>query len=89
LSASAQLICLKKVYNKVYYKEYYLIEQGLYKLKVNKKKKFKIEMAYIVKVGFVNAFNPYLLPLSGSFDFDFSFLILPNIIFNNIPIFFL
>ena len=59
------------------------------KLKVDKKKKSKVEMAYIVKVESVNAFNPYLLPLSGFFDFDFSFLILPDIISNNIPVLFL
>ena len=53
------------------------------KLKVNKKKKSKVEIAYIVKIKFINALNPYLLPLSGSFNFDFSFLILPNVISNN------
>ena len=41
-------------------------------------------MAYIVKVGSIDAFNPYLLPLSGSFDFNLSFLILPDVNFNNI-----
>ena len=55
-------------------------------LKVNKKKKFKVEIAYIVKVESINTFNPYLLPLSSSFNFDFSFLILPNIISDNMPI---
>ena len=70
-------------------KEYYFIKQGLYKLKINKKKKFKIEMAYIVKVGSINTLNSYLLPLSSSFNFNFSFLILPDITFNNIPIPFL
>ena len=55
-------------------------------LKVNKKKKSKIEIAYIAVVGFINAFNFYLLPLSSSFNFDFSFLILPDIISNNIPV---
>ena len=59
------------------------------KLKVNKKKKFKVKIAYIVKVESVNAFNPHLLPLSGSFNFNFSFLILPDIISNNIPVLFL
>ena len=59
------------------------------KLKVNKKKEFKVEIAYTVKVKSVNTFNPYLLPLSGSFDFDLSFLILPDVISNNIPVFFL
>jgi hypothetical protein len=29
------------------------------------------------------------LPLFGSFNFNFSFLILPNIISNNTPVFFL
>ena len=57
--------------------------------KANKKKKSKVKMAYIVKVGFINAPNPYLLPLSNSFSFNFSFSILPDVIFNNIPVFFL
>ena len=39
LSASTQLICLKKVYKKVQSKKYRLVEQGLYKLKANKQKK--------------------------------------------------
>ena len=59
------------------------------KLKVNKKKESKVEMAYIVEVESVNIFNPYLLPLSSSFNFDLSFLILPNVISDNIPIPFL
>ena len=45
-------------------------------------------MAYIVKVGSINTSNPYLLPLSGFFNFNLSFLILPDIISNNIPILF-
>ena len=61
----------------------------MYKLKIDKKKKFKVEITYIVKVGSVNASNPYLLPLSNSFNFNFSFLILPNVISNNIPVLFL
>ena len=58
-------------------------------LKANKKKEFKVGIAYMVKVGSINTFNPYLLPLSGSFNFDFSFSILPDIISDNIPVFFL
>ena len=58
-------------------------------LKVDKKKKFKVEIAYIAKVGSVNAFNSHLLPLSGSFNFNFSFLILPDVISDNTPIPFL
>ena len=58
-------------------------------LKVNKKKKFEVEITYIAVVESVNIPNPYLLPLSSSFDFNFSFLILPDIISNNTPIPFL
>ena len=61
----------------------------MHKLKANKKKESKVEMAYIVKVGSINIPNPHLLPLSGSFNFDFSFLILPDIISDNIPVLFL
>ena len=46
-------------------------------------------MVYIAKVGSINAFNPYLLPLSGSFNFDFFFSILPDIISDNISVLFL
>ena len=46
-------------------------------------------MAYIVEVEFINTSNPHLLPLSGSFDFNFSFSILPDVISNNIPVPFL
>ena len=49
------------------------MEQSLYKLKADKKKKSKIEMAYIAKVGSVDAFNSYLLPLSSSFNFNLFF----------------
>ena len=59
------------------------------KLKANKKKGFKIEITYTAKVESINAFNSHLLPLSGSFNFDFSFLILPNIISDNTPVSFL
>ena len=56
----------------------------MHKLKVNKKKESKVEIAYIAEVESVNIPNPYLLPLSGSFNFDLSFLILPNVISDNI-----
>ena len=57
------------------------MKQGLYKLKVNKKKKFKVE--------FINTPNPHLLLLFNFFASDFFFLILPNMISDNIPIPFL
>ena len=58
-------------------------------LKVDKKKEFKVEITYIAKVESVNTPDPYLLPLSSFFNFDLSFLILPDVISNNIPISFL
>ena len=58
-------------------------------LKINKKKKFKVEITYMAVVGSFNILNPYLLPLFGFFDFNFSFLILPDVISNNTPVFFL
>ena len=57
--------------------------------KVKEKKESKVEITYIVEVGSVNASNLYLLPLSNSFNFDFSFLILPDVISNNTPVPFL
>ena len=65
------------------------MEQGLRELKADKKKKSKVKMAYTVKVRFINTLIPYLLPLSGSFNFDFSFLILTDIISDNTPVLFL
>ena len=56
------------------------------KLKAKEKKEFKVDTAYISKVGSSNAPNPYSLPLASSFNFDLFFLILPDVIFNNIPI---
>ena len=48
-----------------------------------------MEMAYIVKVKSINTPDPHLLSLSNSFNFNLSFLILPDVIFNNTPIPFL
>ena len=48
-----------------------------------------MEIAYIAKVESINTSNPYLLPLFSSFNFNLSFSILPDVIFNNIPIPFL
>ena len=56
---------------------------------MDKKKKFKVKMAHIVAVGSVNTPNSHLLPLSDSFDFNFFFLMLPDIISNNTPVPFL
>ena len=59
------------------------------KLKADKKKKSKVEIAYTAAVGFFNTPNSYLLPLSGSFNFNFSFLMLPDVISDNTPVLFL
>ena len=64
------------------------MKQDLHKLKANKKKKSKVKMAYIVKVGSINTPNPYSLLLFSSFNFNLSFSILPDIISNNTPVFF-
>ena len=49
------------------------MEQGIYKLKADKKKEFKVEIAYIVEVESINALNLYLLLLFSSFNFNFFF----------------
>ena len=59
------------------------------KLKANKKKKSKVEIAYIAKVEFINTPNPLLSPLFNFFVSNFSFLILPDIISDNMPVLFL
>ena len=55
------------------------------KLKAEEKKS-AVEIIYIAAVGSFNTPNPYLLPLANSFNFNFSFLILPDVISDNIPI---
>ena len=81
LNAFTQLLHLKKVCEKVQSKKYYLVEQGLCKLKTDKKKEFKVES--------INTFNPYLLPLFNFFTSNFSFLILPDVLSDNTPVSFL
>ena len=65
------------------------MERGLRELKADKKKKFKVKITYIVVVESINTLNPYLLPLFSSFNFNLSFLILPNVISDNTPVPFL
>ena len=59
------------------------------KLKANKKEEFKVEIIYIAKVGFFDTFNPHLLPLADFFASNFFFSILPNVLFDNMPVPFL
>ena len=58
------------------------------KLKVDKRKESTVETIYIAAVESSNTSNFYLLPLADSFNFNLSFLILPDVISNNIPILF-
>ena len=48
-----------------------------------------MEIAYIAKVGFFNTPNPHSLPLADFFASNFSFLILPDILSDNMPVLFL
>ena len=76
---------------KVWSKKYYLVKQGLYKLKANKKKKSrlaKVKTAYIVEVGSFDIPNPHSSLLADFFIPNFSFLILPDVISDNIPVLF-
>ena len=65
------------------------MEQGLRELEAKERKKFEVDTAYIVEVVSINVSNPYLSPLADSFNFNLSFLILPDVISNNTPILFL
>ena len=59
-------------------KKYHFVEQGLKELKAKEQKeKNSMEIESLVA---------YLSPLANSFNFNLSFLILFNIISNNIPI---
>jgi hypothetical protein len=53
---------------------------------VDKKKKSIVENISIVVIGSSNTPNSYLLSLANSLNFDFSFLILPDIISDNTPV---
>ena len=56
---------------------------------MDKKKESIIEIVYTAAVKSSNTPNPHLLPLANSFNFNLSFLILPDVIPNNTPIPFL
>ena len=58
-------------------------------LKANKKEKSEVEITYIAEVGFFNTPNSCLSLLADFFASNFSFLILPDVLSNNIPVPFL
>ena len=83
-AAHARLHHLKKVYGKLYFKKHSLREQGIQELKAAKaKEKNSLEVELLATQ------VAYLLPLVNSFNFNPSFLILPDVIFNNTPVPFL
>ena len=49
----------------------------------------KVKEKNNLKVKLLATLVAHLLPLANFFTSNFSFLILPNVIFNNIPVFFL
>ena len=59
------------------------------KLKAKEKKKSKIEIAYTAAVEFINTPNLCLSLSFSSFNFNLSFLILSNVISDNMPVPFL
>jgi hypothetical protein len=60
------------------------MEQGLHELKANKQKELNT-----IKVESLTTLVAHQLPLADSFIFNPSFLILPDLLNNNTPIFFL
>ena len=77
-SAFARLTRLEKVREKLRSKEYRLREQGVLELEaVEEKEKNSLEVELLA------AQVAHLLPSTDSFVFDPSFLILPDIIFND------
>ena len=86
-SAFARLSRLEKVREKVRSKEYRLVEQGLRELEAEEKKESaEVEIAYTAEAGSSDAPDPRSSPLSGSFDFDLSFSMLPDVISDNTPV---
>jgi len=87
--ASAYLICLEKLYEKIYSKEYHFVEQGLCELKAEEIKVAKtgsiptvVETTGTLEV-VSSAFKVHWLPLTDLFVFDFSFFYLPDLFFYN------
>ena len=75
---------LEKVCEKLRSKKHLLCEQGIQELKAT-----KIKEKNSLKVELLTTQVVYLLPLANSFNFNPSFLILPDVIFNNTSIPFL
>ena len=80
-AAHTQLHRLKKVHKKLHSKEHSLREQSMQELEATKAKEKNSSEAKSLATQVA-----HLLPLADSFDFNPSFSILPDVIFNNTPV---
>ena len=72
MAVLAHLLHLEKIHKKIHSKEYYFVEQGLYKLEAEETEVAKTGSNPTV-VETVNTSMVYLLPLTDLFFFGFSF----------------
>ena len=88
MAISAQLIYFKKVYKKICFKEYCLVEQDLCELETEEAKMSSnptvVETADTQVVEFLSP-TTHLLPLADLFFFNSSFFQLLNLLFYNTP----
>jgi len=91
MAVSTQLTCLKKVCEKIYSKEYYLVEQSLCKLETEEVVVAKMG-SILTEVEIANTLvveslplMACLLPLADLFFFDSSFFQLPDLLFYDTP----
>jgi len=84
LLTSAYLLCLKRVYKKVWLKEFCLVKQGLYKLESEEKGSSPKDLETILHSLVVGSLTALGLLLTNLF-FNPSFSLLPNLISSNMP----
>jgi len=91
MAASAYLLCLEKVYKKIYSKEYCFVEQGLYKLETKEVEVAKMgsNPSVVETVDTLGAESPvfkaHQLSLTDPFAFNLSFSQLSDLLFYNTP----
>jgi len=84
LLTSACLLYLKRVYKKVWLKEFCLVKQGLYKLESKEKGSSLKDPETILHSPVVGSLTTLRSPLADSF-FNPSFSLLPDLISSNTP----
>jgi len=84
LAAFAYLSYLKKVYKKIYLKEFRLVKQGLYKLESEKRVSSPKDPETVLHSLVVGSSTALRSPLANLF-FNSSFSLLPNLISSNMP----